>query len=134
MKIIGVIADTRGLVRREAIAALRGADLIVHAGDIGSFEVIEALQQLGPVFAVRGNVDGGLWAGRLPTTQVVEVEKTFFTYSMTSGPSTSIRSRQVFTVSLQVVPSAFPNNKARGTVPESRQCGPSSVSTSGCGS
>lgn len=74
MKIIGVISDTHGLVRPEALAALRGADLIVHAGDIGSPDVIEALQRICPVFAVRGNVDHGAWAERFPTTQVVEVE------------------------------------------------------------
>ena len=74
MKIIGVISDTHGLMRSKALAALRGSDLVVHAGDIGSPHVIQALRQLGPVFAVRGNVDRDEWAERLPMTQVVEVE------------------------------------------------------------
>lgn len=74
MKTIGVISDTHGLLRPEALAGLRGADLVVHAGDIGAPDVIEDLERLCPVFAVRGNVDGGAWAGRFPATQVVEVE------------------------------------------------------------
>ena len=74
MKTIGVISDTHGLLRPEALAALRGSDLIVHAGDIGSPDVIEALQGLAPVSAVRGNVDREAWAGQFPKTQVVEVK------------------------------------------------------------
>ena len=74
MKTIGVISDTHGLLRPEALAALRGSDLIVHAGDIGSPDVIEALQGLAPVFAVRGNVDREAWVGQFPKTQVVEVK------------------------------------------------------------
>jgi putative phosphoesterase len=73
-KTIGVISDTHGLLRPAAVAALQDTDLVVHAGDIGSPDVIEALQQLGPVFAVRGNVDRGLWAEGLPATQTVEVQ------------------------------------------------------------
>ena len=73
MKTIGVISDTHGLLRPEALVALRGSDLLVHAGDIGSADVIGTLQDLAPVFAVRGNVDGEAWASRFPKTQVVEV-------------------------------------------------------------
>ena len=73
MKTIGVISDTHGLLRPEALVALQGSDLLVHAGDIGSADVIGTLQDLAPVFAVRGNVDGEAWASRLPKTQVVEV-------------------------------------------------------------
>ena len=54
MKTIGVISDTHGLLRPEAVAALQGSDLIIHAGDIGSPEVIEALRETAPVVAVRG--------------------------------------------------------------------------------
>jgi uncharacterized protein len=68
---IGVIADTHGLMRPEAIAALRGSDLIVHAGDVGSPEVLEALAAVAPVVAVRGNNDKGSWAARLPVTRIV---------------------------------------------------------------
>ncbi len=70
--LVGVISDTHGLLRPQALAAMRGCDLIVHAGDIGRPEVIEALATLAPVFAVRGNVDCGSWAARFPDTAVVE--------------------------------------------------------------
>lgn len=71
---IGIISDTHGLMRPEALDALRGCDRIIHAGDVGSPHVIQALRQIGPVFAVRGNVDREAWADRLPATQAVEVE------------------------------------------------------------
>ena len=69
---IGVISDTHGLVRPEALRALRGADLIVHAGDVGAPEVLEALRAVAPVVAVRGNNDRGRWARALAETEVVE--------------------------------------------------------------
>lgn len=69
---VGVLSDTHGLVRPEALEALRGSDLIVHAGDVGRPEVLEALGELAPTFAVRGNVDRGAWADALPATEVVE--------------------------------------------------------------
>jgi hypothetical protein len=69
---VGVISDTHGLLRPEAVAALRGSDLIVHAGDVGSPEVLEELRAVAPTYAVRGNVDRGAWAESLPTTTVVE--------------------------------------------------------------
>jgi putative phosphoesterase len=62
---VGVVSDTHGLVRREAVEALRGSDVILHAGDIGGSHVLEELGQLAPVIPVRGNVDGG-WARLLP--------------------------------------------------------------------
>ena len=70
---IGVIADTHGLVRPDALAALAGAELIVHAGDVGGPEVLDALGAIAPVRAVRGNNDRGAWAARLPGSDVVEV-------------------------------------------------------------
>jgi uncharacterized protein len=70
---IGVISDTHGLLRPEALAALRGADVIVHAGDIGSPDVLKALSTVAPVTAVRGNNDRGPWANKLPETAVVEI-------------------------------------------------------------
>jgi len=73
---IGVIADTHGLVRPEALEALKGSNLIVHAGDIGKPEVLDALQEIAPVSAVRGNVDKGPWAENLPISQVIEVGQT----------------------------------------------------------
>ena len=55
--LVGVISDTHGLLRPEAVAALRGTDLIIHAGDVGAPEVIDALRNLAPTFVVRGNVE-----------------------------------------------------------------------------
>ena len=76
---IGVISDTHGLLRPEAIAALRGSELILHAGDVGLPEVLEALRRIAPVVAVRGNVDVDAWARRLPATEMVEAgDKTFY--------------------------------------------------------
>jgi len=69
---VGVISDTHGLLRPEAIAALRGSDLIVHAGDVGAPDVLERLRAIAPTVAVRGNVDTGAWARGLPMTEVVE--------------------------------------------------------------
>ena len=69
---LGFISDTHGLLRSEAIRALAGSDLIIHAGDVGKPEILEALQTLAPVVAVRGNVDNDPWAKALPTTAVAE--------------------------------------------------------------
>lgn len=66
--IIGLISDTHGLLRPEALTALKGADLIVHAGDVGKPGIIEQLGTVAPVVAVRGNVDTGAWASQLPMT------------------------------------------------------------------
>ncbi len=68
---IGVVADTHGLLRPEALRRLRGVDRIVHAGDIGSPEVLRALAAVAPVTAVRGNNDRGAWALALPETAVL---------------------------------------------------------------
>jgi uncharacterized protein len=70
---VGVISDTHGLLRPEAIEALRGSELIVHAGDVGTADVLEALSAIAPTVAVRGNVDTGDVAAALPETEVVEV-------------------------------------------------------------
>ena len=67
---IGLISDTHGLLRQEALNALRGSELIIHAGDVGSPEIISALEELAPVVAVRGNADSGPWARALPLTAV----------------------------------------------------------------
>jgi len=69
---VGVVSDTHGLVRREAVKALEGAEVILHAGDVGENEVLKELQLLAPVFAVRGNVDGG-WARLLPERRLLEL-------------------------------------------------------------
>lgn len=70
---VGVIADTHGLLRDEALHALRGADHIVHAGDVGDSLVLDRLAALAPLTAVRGNVDLDPWAGRLPRAADVEI-------------------------------------------------------------
>jgi hypothetical protein len=70
---VGVIADTHGLVRPEALAALRGVDRILHAGDIGGPDVLRALEAVAPVTAVRGNNDRGPWAEPFAETEAVEV-------------------------------------------------------------
>jgi putative phosphoesterase len=74
--VVGLIADTHGLLRPEALEALRDADLIIHAGDVGCAEILKALRGLAPVRAVRGNVDKGAWAKELPRDDLVEVEET----------------------------------------------------------
>jgi putative phosphoesterase len=76
--LLGVISDTHGLLRPQAVAALRGCDLIIHAGDVGKPEVLDRLREVAPTFAVRGNVDGGAWADRLPDTDIVEVGAALF--------------------------------------------------------
>jgi putative phosphoesterase len=68
-----VISDTHGLLRPEAVAALHGVERIVHAGDIGSADVLIALERIAPVSAVRGNNDRDAWAAEIPATEVVEV-------------------------------------------------------------
>jgi hypothetical protein len=69
---LGIISDTHGLLRPEAARALSGMDLIVHAGDVGSPDVLTKLKALAPVFAVRGNVDKEPWAKELPSTAIVD--------------------------------------------------------------
>jgi putative phosphoesterase len=70
---IGIISDTHGLVRPEALAALRNSELIIHAGDIGSPEVLNALEQIAPVLAIKGNNDRDSWAKKLPDILSVDV-------------------------------------------------------------
>jgi len=70
---LGVISDTHGLLRPEAVEALRDSDRILHAGDIGAPEVLEALAKIAPLTAVRGNVDTASWVRALPETEIIEV-------------------------------------------------------------
>lgn len=72
IKKIGLISDTHGLLRQEAVEALRSSDLIIHAGDVGKPEILDALRALAPVVAVRGNVDTADWAQVLPETAVAQ--------------------------------------------------------------
>lgn len=71
--IIGVISDTHGLLRPEAIAALQGSEHIIHAGDIGDPAIIPSLEKIAPVTAIRGNIDVDPWARRFPETEAVEL-------------------------------------------------------------
>ena len=70
---IGLISDTHGLLRKRAVEALAGSELIVHAGDIGKPEILHELRRVAPVIAVRGNIDTQDWARSLPTAELVEV-------------------------------------------------------------
>jgi putative phosphoesterase len=71
--IVGIISDTHGLLRPQALAALAGSDLIIHAGDVGDRAVIDALRKVAPTFAVRGNIDTGPLAAELPATEMVDI-------------------------------------------------------------
>jgi putative phosphoesterase len=71
---IGVISDTHGRLRAEALEALRGSDLILHAGDIGKKVILKTLGGIAPVIAVRGNMDRELWANELPRTEIVDID------------------------------------------------------------
>src|SRR4030088_2752709 len=71
---IGVISDTHGLLRPEAVQALRGSDLILHAGDVGDKGILDVLAQIAPVTAVRGNVDTASWAQTLPESEVINAD------------------------------------------------------------
>src|SRR5215213_2270978 len=69
---IGLISDTHGLLRPEALRALEGCEHIVHAGDVGAPSILDELRRIAPVTAVRGNVDRGAWAEALPETAIVD--------------------------------------------------------------
>jgi putative phosphoesterase len=74
-KRIGVISDTHGLLREQALEALRGSELIIHGGDIGGSEIIDSLGRIAPIVAVRGNTDRESWTAALPEKAVVEAHE-----------------------------------------------------------
>lgn len=74
---IGLVSDTHGLVRPEVVTAFKGVDRIIHAGDIDQPQVLEALEEIAPVWAVRGNMDYGRWAQKLPLADTIEIEGLF---------------------------------------------------------
>ena len=76
--VVGLISDTHGILRPEALRALEGSDVVIHAGDVGKPEVLEQLRQIAPTFAVRGNIDSAPWTTSLPVTEVVEVGEVLF--------------------------------------------------------
>lgn len=69
----GVISDTHGLMRPEALAALHGSDVILHAGDIGGADILAALEAIAPVTAIRGNNDGAAWASAIPEHRTIDL-------------------------------------------------------------
>src|SRR5579864_1781705 len=71
--VVGLISDTHGLLRPEALDALQSSDFIVHAGDIGDVAILERLSRIAPVTAVRGNNDQGAWAAVLPDIARLDV-------------------------------------------------------------
>lgn len=75
---IGVISDTHGLIRSQALEAFKGADLIFHGGDIGSIQVLRALEEIAPVVAVRGNCDRDYWSKEIPISRSFELGKRRF--------------------------------------------------------
>ena len=77
MKRVGLLSDTHGLLRPEAVKFLRGSDFIVHAGDIGDAAVLDTLGTLAPVTAVRGNNDRDAWARGIAETEVLQVDEVF---------------------------------------------------------
>ena len=76
--IIGVISDTHGKLTEQALKALEESDVIFHAGDIGSPEIIQTLEKISTVYPVRRNTDRGIWAQTVPMTQMVELEGKIF--------------------------------------------------------
>ena len=74
--LLGIISDTHGLLRPEALAALKGSHAIIHAGDVGNPQILSQLKSIAPVFVVRGNVDTEPWASTLPLSEVVELHST----------------------------------------------------------
>ena len=72
--ILGLISDTHGLLRDRALRAMQNTGAIIHAGDVGDAKILEALEKLAPVTAVRGNVDTAEWATKLPATAVIKVD------------------------------------------------------------
>ncbi|HXV14265.1 MAG TPA: metallophosphoesterase family protein [Candidatus Krumholzibacteria bacterium] len=72
--VVGVISDTHGLLRPEALTALAGSDRVIHAGDVGEEEILEALRAIAPLTVVRGNVDTQAWCSKLPYGDLLEVD------------------------------------------------------------
>ena len=71
---IGIISDTHGMLRPEVVQTFVGVEQIIHAGDVGSRHVLDELEKIAPVTAVRGNIDSAAWAQSLPPIEIVEVD------------------------------------------------------------
>jgi hypothetical protein len=72
--LLGIISDTHGVLRPEALSALKGSQAIIHAGDIGNSQILDQLKTIAPVFAIRGNVDTESWVSGVPLTAAVELQ------------------------------------------------------------
>lgn len=72
MSLVGLISDTHGLLRPQALVSLERSDLIIHAGDVGNSKILDRLRSIAPLIAVRGNIDKAPWASQLPMTAIVE--------------------------------------------------------------
>lgn len=77
INLIGVISDTHNLLRAEAVEAIKDADLIIHAGDVCNLQILEELNSIAPVVAVRGNNDKGEWAKKLPVYDIIKAQKIY---------------------------------------------------------
>jgi putative phosphoesterase len=95
MHLLGVISDTHGLLRPEVTKIFKNVDLILHAGDIGSPEILHALNNIAPTISVRGNNDTGEWARRVPEMKRVEIEGVSILVLHDRKELTENRSRQV---------------------------------------
>lgn len=71
---IGIISDTHGIIKYRALEELKGSQFIIHAGDIGNEEVLDTLNSIAPVYAVKGNVDKGIWAENIPEERYITIE------------------------------------------------------------
>ena len=100
---IGVISDTHGLLRPEALAALRGASHILHAGDVGDIAILDAVRQIAPVTAIRGNIDTNGPTAQLPATEAVELDGHLI-YMLHSLADLDLNARRDFPTSTQVAP------------------------------
>jgi putative phosphoesterase len=119
---IGIISDTHGLLRPEAERGLMGVDHIIHAGDIGRPEIVDALRRIAPVTAIRGNVDSGEWARQYPDTKLVRLAgKSIYVLHDLSAAGRSLRRHRRHR--LRAYPRAEDRHGRWRSLPESRQRG-----------
>jgi len=114
-------------LRPEALDALRGSDLILHAGDIGKPEILDELRKLAPVVAIRGNVDTSPWAKKLKETELVETAAATFYLIHNINELNLAPSAAGFTLSSSAIPSTRSIRKRRRTLHKSRQRWPAPI-------
>ena len=115
--IVGIISDTHGPLRPEAVAALQGSDLIIHSGDVGKPEVIDALREIAPTFVVRGNIDQAHWAQALPMTELAAVGENRAARDLAARP----RDRRLRRGGVRTLARAFHRDARRCAVSQSGQ-------------